>query len=262
MDTLIKDIRYSFRSLLRRPGFSAIVIIVLGLGIGSTTAIFSIVDALILRPMPYPHSERLVLLREIGVKGNQMRVAEPNFEDIKARSKSFDSIAIAAGSFPLVVTGAGEAARINMSYASGDFFNAMGVHPIMGRTFLPEEELYRGPVAVIVSYGYWQRNLGGRPDFNTVKLNVDGVSCNVVGVMPPSFDYPANTEIWMTRNSEPANTSRTAHNWPVIARLKADTTIEQATAEVSLIGKQLKEAYGEKMDAVDFTLVSGSRRFY
>jgi len=255
MDTLVKDFRYGIRSLLRRPGFSIIVIVVLGLGIGATSAIFSIVDALMLRSMPYPQSERLVLLREINAKGNQVRVAEPNFEDMHAQSKSFEALAISAGSFPLVVTGPGEAARVNISYASADFFKAMGVQPMLGRSFQPEEEQYRGPVAAVLSYGYWQKVLGGRSDFSSVKLNIDGVACNVVGIMPPRFDYPADTAIWMTRNAEPANTSRTAHNWPVIGRLRPGTTIEQAIAEVSLIGKQLKQTYGKDMDAVDFTLV-------
>ena len=255
MDTVIKDFRYGIRSLLRRPGFSVIVIVVLGLGIGATSAIFSIVDASMLRSMPYPQSERLVLLREINDKGNQVRVAEPNFEDMRVRSKSFEALAIGAGSFPLVVTGPGEAARVNISYASADFFKAMAVQPILGRSFVPEEEQYRGPIAAIVSYGYWQKSLGGRSDFNSVKLNIDGVACNVVGVMPAAFDYPSDTAIWMTMNAEPPNTSRTAHNWPVIGRLRAETTIEQAIAEVSMIGKQLKETYGQQMDAVDFTLV-------
>src|SRR5258705_2121271 len=101
MDTVIKDFRYGIRSLLRRPGFSVIVIVVLGLGIGATSAIFSIVDALMLRSMPYPQSERLVLLREINDKGNQVRVAQPNFEDMRVRSKSFEALAIGAGRFPL-----------------------------------------------------------------------------------------------------------------------------------------------------------------
>ncbi|HSE25471.1 MAG TPA: ABC transporter permease [Pyrinomonadaceae bacterium] len=255
MDTLIKDFRYGIRSLLRRPGFSIIVIVVLGLGIGATSAIFSVVDALMLRSMPYPQSERLVLLREVNAKGNQVRVAEPNFEDMRAQSKSFEALAIAAGSFPLVVTGPGEAARVNISYASGDFFKAMGVQPLRGRSFQPEEEQFGGPVAAVLSYGYWQKALGGRSDLNSVKINIDGVACNVVGVMPPSFDYPADTAVWMTRNAEPGNTSRTAHNWPVIGRLRPGITIEQAGAEVSLIGQQLKETYGKDMDAVDFALV-------
>lgn len=253
--SLTKDIRFAVRNLLKRPSFTVVVILVLGLGIGSTTAIFSIVDALLLRPLPYSNAERLVLVREIGVKGNQMAMTQPNFEDLTNQSKSFDELGVSAGSFPLMVTGGAEPARARISLASADFFKVMSVSPIAGRLFLPEEEIYPGPVAVILSYGTWQSMLGGRADFATVKLNVDGVSCNVVGVMPASFDYPTDTDIWLTRNTEPFTRSRTAHNWPAIGLLREGATIDQAQAEVSLIAKQLRQTYGEKMDAVDFALV-------
>lgn len=252
---MTKDIRFAIRNLLKRPSFTIVVILVLGLGIGSTTAIFSIVDAILLRPLPYANADRLVLIREVGVKGNEMRVAEANFQDLRAQTRSFEELAIAAGSFPLVVTGGAEAGRARMSYASAGLFRAMGASPMIGRSFLPEEEVFGGPVAVVVSYGYWQRMLGGRSDLDNLKLNVDGVNSNVVGVMPPSFDYPSQTEIWSTRNTEPINQSRTAHNWPVVGLLKKGTTIEQAKADVSLIAKQLRQTYGEKIDAVDFALI-------
>ena len=251
----MKDLRHGLRNLLRRPGFTAIVLLVLGLGIGSTTAIFSIVDALLLRPLPFPESERLVVLREVGAKGNLMAVAEANFRDVQASSQSFDAIAISAGSFPLVVTGAGEPMSANISYATGSFVKTIGVQPFAGRSFLPEEEKFGGPVAAMLSYGFWQKQLGGRPDFGAVKLNIDGVNCNVVGILPAGFDYPTGTEIWMTGNAEPPNPSRTAHNWPVIGRLRSGTSLEAARAEVSLIAQRLRATYGDKTDAVDFTLI-------
>ena len=255
MDALIKDIRYGSRTLLKRLGFTAVAIVTLALGIGATTTIFSVVDALLLRGLPFPDADRLVLLREVGAKGNQMAVTEPNFEDLQESSQSFAGLAISAGSFPLVVTGDSEPARARVSIASQRFFEVMGVQPLAGRPFISEEEKYGGPVAALLSYGYWQRMLGGRADFGAMKLNVDGVSCNIVGVMPPGFDYPAETEIWITRNTDPPNTSRTAHNWPVIGRLRAGVTIAQARAELSAIGKQLRQTYGEKTDAVDFALL-------
>ncbi len=255
MQALIQDIRFSLRNLGKHPSFTVIVVLVLGLGIGATTAIFSIVDAILLRPMPYTNADRLVFVREIGVKGNQMAMTEPNFQDLLNQSRSFEELAISAGSFPLVVTGGAEPSRARVSFASASFFRAMGVTPLAGRTFLPEEEKWGGPVAVVASYGYWQKMLGGRADLSTVKLTVDGVSCNVVGVMPPSFDYPAETELWLTRNTEPFNSSRTAHNWPALGLLRQGTTIEQANADASLIAKQLRQTYGEKTDAVDFILI-------
>ena len=252
---MIRDIRFAIRNILKRPGFAAIVILVLGLGIGATTAIFSIVDALLLRSLPYPNPERLVMVREVNAKGIEVRVAEPNFQDLLQLNRSFDHLAIGVGSFPLTVTGGNEAIKARVSYATGDFFNAMGVQPIAGRSFLPEEEKFGGPVAAVISYGYWKKALGGRSDFSTVKLNVDGVSTNIVGVMPPSFDYPVETEVWTTRNGEPLNPSRTAHNWPVIGRLREGTSMQQAQADLSLIAKQLRATYGEKTDAVDFKLM-------
>lgn len=255
MNTLIKDIRYGLRTLLKRPGFAVIAIATLALGIGATTTIFSVVDALLLRGLPYADAERLVLLREVGAKGNQMALAEPNFEDVQASSRSFDALAISAGSFPLVVTGGSEPSRAQVSLASRRFFEVMGVQPVAGRAFLPEEEKYGGPVVALLSYGYWQKMFGGRADFNAIRLNVDGISCSVVGVMPPGFAYPAETEVWMTRNTDPPSTSRTAHNWPVIGRLRAGVSLAQARAELSGIGKQLRQTHGENMDAVDFALI-------
>lgn len=252
---MLKDIRFAFRTLLKRPAFTAVVILVLSLGIGSTTAIFSIVDALLLRSLPYPHADRLVQLREVNARGNQINFAGANYHDLAAQNRSFEHLAISAGSFPLVVTGGSEPTRARVSYGSTDFFGTMGVPPLLGRSFLPEEDQFGGPVAAMVSYSYWQNFLGGRADLDAVKLNVDGVSSNVVGVMAPSFDYPAQTDVWISMNVEPPNPSRTAHNWPVIGLLREGVSLEQAQADVSLIANQLRDTYGEKTDAVDFAVM-------
>ena len=254
MNSLLRDVRFAFRNLVKRPGFTAIVILVLGLGIGSTTAIFSIVDALLLRALPYPTADRLVFLREVNAQGNPVRISAANFEDVLKQSRSFDELAFAAGSFSLVTTGSVEPGRARMSYASASLFRAMGAAPIAGRSFLPEEEKWGGPVAVVLSYGYWQRALGGRLDFANIKLNVDGVDSNVVGVMPPSFNYPADTEIWTTCNTEPPNPNRSAGIWPVIGLLKQGTTIDEARADLTLIAKQLRQEQGDKTTAVDFAV--------
>ena len=255
MNTLLRDIRFAFRNLAKRPTFAAIVIVVLGLGIGSTTAIFSIVDALLLRALPYPTADRLVLLREVNAAGNQVRMTAGSYHDVRERSRSFEELAGAGGSFPLVTTGSVEPGRARLSYASASLFRAMGVAPIAGRSFLPEEEKWGGPVAVVVSYGYWQRSLGGRLDFANIKLNIDGVDSHVVGVMPPSFNYPADTEIWTTPNTEPPNPDPSAGIWPVIGLLKQGTTIEQARSDLTLIAKQLRQEQGDKTNVADFAVI-------
>jgi predicted permease len=255
MQTPWQDLRYGARMLLKKPGVTLAAMFSLALGIGAATAIFSVVDALLLRPLPYPEAERLVVVREVNMSGRQMSLAEPNFEDLRERSRCFSALAMAAGSFALVVTGVNEPVRARVSYASGGFFDVMGTQPVAGRVFLPEETKYGGPKAALVSYGFWQRQLGGRADFSEARLNVDGALCNVVGVMPPGFNHPPDTEVWVTTGIEPPNTSRTAHNWPVIGRLRAGVTLQQARAEASAIGQQIRQENGEQLGAApDFAM--------
>jgi putative ABC transport system permease protein len=255
MNNLWQDLRYGARMILKKPGITLAAVFSLALGIGAAAAIFSVVDALLLRPLPYPEPERLVVVREVNRSGRQMSLAEPNFEDLLERSRSFSALAMSAGSFPLVVTGGSEPVRARVSYASGSFFEVMGVQPIAGRVFLPEETKYGGTKAALVSYGFWQRQLGGRADFSAAWLNVDGAQCNVVGVMPPGFNYPSDTEVWVTTGIEPPNTSRTAHNWPVIGRLRMGVTLAQARAEASAIGQRIRQENGAQLGtASDFAM--------
>ncbi|MBS1791427.1 MAG: ABC transporter permease [Acidobacteria bacterium] len=255
MQTLWQDLRYGARMLLKKPGVTLAAVFSLALGIGAAAAIFSVVDALLLRPLPYPEAERLVVVREVNTQGRQMSLAEPNYEDLRARSRSFSALALSAGSFPLVVTGGSEPVRARVSYASGGFFDVMGVQPFAGRAFLPEETKYGGPKAALVSYGFWQRQLSARADFGAAKLTIDGALCNVVGVMPPGFNYPTETEVWVTTGIEPPSTSRTAHNWPVVGRLRAGVTLEQARAEASAIGGQIRQENGAQFGAApDFSM--------
>ena len=252
---MFQDLRFGARMLLKQRRFTAVAIITLALGIGATTAIFSVVDAVLLRPLPFPEADRLVYLREINASGNTTGVAEPNFDDIEARSQSFAALGYVGGG-NLVVTGGSEAVRTRVSYASRRIFEVLGAQPFAGRAFLPEETKYKGPAATLVSYGFWQRLLGGRADFSAVRLNVDGVSCAVVGVMPPGFNFPSETEVWVTSSIEPPNTSRAGHKLPpVIGRLRPGVSIEQARAEVSAIAKGLRQTHGSSMDAMDFTLI-------
>ena len=251
---MIQDLRFGVRMMLKQRRFTAVAIITLALGIGATTAIFSVVDAVLLRSLPFPDAERLVYVREVNASGGTVGVAEPNFDDLEAQSQSFAALGHVGGG-DLVVTGGSEAVRTRVSYASRRIFDVLGVQPFAGRTFLPEETIYPGPAAVLVSYGFWQRLLGGRSDFSAVRLNVDGVSCAVVGVMPPGFGFPSDTEVWVTRSIEPPITSRTAHGLAVIGRLNPGVRIEQARAELSGIARQLNETHGTAMDAVDFALL-------
>ncbi|HKQ73892.1 MAG TPA: ABC transporter permease [Blastocatellia bacterium] len=252
---MFQDLRFGARMLLKQRRDAAMAIITLALGISATTAIFSVVDAVILRPLPFPEAGRLVYLREVDASGGEKGVAEPNLEDIEARSRSFTALGYAAGSFPLVVTGGSEPVRARVSYASRRIFEVLGVQPVAGRAFLPEETKYKGPTAALVSYGFWQRLLGGRADFSSARLNIDGVSCAVVGVAPKSFNFPSETEVWVTSSIEPPSDSRKSRGWPVIGRLRPGVSIEQARAELSAIVKELRQTHGSAMAAVDCALI-------
>lgn len=240
--------------LRTRPGFAAAAIISLSLGIGACTAIFSIVDAVLLRSLPYRESDRIVQLREINEKGLQIPVAEPNFIDVKERNRSLESIAQYTGS-NATVTGAREAVRTRVITVSSDFFKVLGVSPVTGRAFLPEENQSGARAVAVVSYGFWQQMLGASQNLSEKVLRIDDRSYEVVGVMPAGLGFPREGEIWIPRALFPPQTSRTAHNWSAIARLADGVTLEQARADVSTIGKQLKQQHGSEIDATDIALI-------
>ena len=254
LDSLIKDIRYGFRSLAKRPGFTAIAVLTLALGIGSSTAIFSVVDGVLLRPLPYPDADRLVQLREVNEKGGRMAFAEPNFADVRSRNHTLEGVAQYSGDLT-TITGATEPVRAVTMVVSADFFPVLGVKPVLGRRFSPEESKPGGAAVVVVSYGFWQRFLGSRSDLSTARLRLMDQSFNVVGVMPAGFDFPRNAEVWVPRELFPAEVSRSAHNWSVIAKLRPEVTAEQARADVSTIGQQLRQEFGKDLNSIDFTAI-------
>jgi putative ABC transport system permease protein len=254
MENFIKDIRFGIRSLLKRPGFTSIAVLTLALGIGACTAIFSVVDGVLLRPLPYPDAERIVQLREVNSDGAQMPFAEPNFLDVRARSRTFEAVAQYGGEIT-TVTGGSEPVRALALAVSKDFFKVLGTRPVVGRTFVPEESKPGGAPVAVVSYGFWQRLLGGKSDLAGTTLHLMDQSITVVGVMPADFAFPQKGEVWIPRELFPQETSRSAHNWRVVARLRPGVTTQQAKTEVSAIANQLKQAYGKGMDAVNFTVI-------
>jgi ABC-type lipoprotein release transport system permease subunit len=254
MNTFLKDIRFGVRSLLKRRGFTSIAVLTLALGIGGCTAIFSVVDGVLLRSLPYPESERIVQLREINAAGRQMSFADPNFLDVRDRSRTLEAVAQYGGELT-TVTGGSEPVRVLTVAVSGDFFHVLGTKPVVGRTFLPEENKPGGAPVAVVSYGFWQRLLGGKSELAGPTLRLMDQNVTVVGVMPADFAFPQGAEVWIPRELFPPETSRSAHNWSVVARLRPGIQTEQAKTEVSAIGKQLKQEYGKDMDAVNFTVV-------
>lgn len=253
MNSIVRDLRYAVRMLARSPGFAVTAIVILGLGIGAMTAIFTVVNGVLIRPLPYPNSDRIVSLREVSAKGHPMAVAGPNFRDVHEQSRSFKALASVSYAGPVTVLGAAEPERSKAASVSEDFFRVMGVQPARGRAFLPEEQVLGGAPAVVVSHAFWQRALAGGSIAGKT-LSFDGRVYSVVGVMPEGFDFPRGTELWTAAGIDAAGESRTAHNWAVVGRLADGVSLQRARADISSIAHRLKAQYGSDMDMTDASL--------
>jgi predicted permease len=245
-----RDLKYALRILRQRPTYAAVAILSLALGIGACTAIFSVVDAVLWRSLPFPQAERIIDVREVDAKGGAKTFAEPNFLDLRARNKTLDGTAEYVA-FLVTILGGSEPVRARGAYVSQDFFKVLGARPEIGRGFLAEESrLGASPVAV-VSYGYWQRLLGGQTDLAATPLRIGDMSYTIVGVMPRGFNFPNEVEVWLPIELHPSSPSRTSHGKRVIARLRDGVTPEQARADLSAIGKQLRQENVADIDLVD-----------
>jgi putative ABC transport system permease protein len=257
MTTLWHDLRYALRMLTKNPGVSAIALLTLALGIGANTAIFSVVSAVLLQPLPYQNPERLVSLWENVPEHGRWRVAPANFFDWKKQNTVFTDV-VAFGSATQTLTGDGDPEQLSGTAVTSGYFEVVGVQPMLGRTFQPEEYELGKDRVVIIGYGLWQRRYGG--DQNVVGRNVtlDGSSYTVIGVMPAGL-YPAHPttagriefdeqsqDFWrpMSYMVHLARL-RGAHVMGVLARLKPGVTIEQAQIEMNTIGARLAQEYEE-----------------
>jgi predicted permease len=253
-ERLWQDLRYAGRQIRRSPGFSTAAILTLALGIGTSTLVFSVADAVILCPLPFPHPEQLVRVWEQMPNGHRPNVAESNFEDFRAQNSTFASLA--AYDYGIAsVSGGSEPARVNVSSVSREFFRTLGVQPLRGRLFVGDEERSYGAPAIIVSYGYWQRYLGGVVNFSKYHLALEGGSYSVVGVMPPGFDFPAGVAAWIPRELDPPGPSRTGHNWQVVGRVRDGVTFAQARADLGAIARRIRRQYGTEVDLSDAAVV-------
>ena len=244
MLTLWQDLRYSFRMLLKNAGFTATAVSTLALGVGATTAIFSVVYGVLLRPLPYRNPEQIVRLWEQNDAGGRMNFADPNFEDLRFENRSLAGVAEYNSGIE-TVTGSGEPSRTMVASVSHDFFEVMGVEPVMGRGFAAEEQRFDAPAVALISHGYWKQTLGGSQDLAAVHLKMGNRPVAVIGVLPPGFQFPDRTEIWVPREISERYPSRTAHNWKVIGRLRAGRTVPEARAELTAIAERLKQQYGQ-----------------
>jgi putative ABC transport system permease protein len=246
--TLLQDIRYGARMLLKSPGVTFIVIIALALGIGANTAIFSVVNAVLLRPLPYDEADRLVLLNEKSPVLDEMSISYPNFTDWRNQNQSFEKMGVYnRASYNL--TGAGEAERIVTGQVSADLFSVLRVNALHGRVFTNEEDKPGGTPVVVLSYGLWQRRFGGQTNIVGQPITLNGKSYTVIGIMPESYLYPSRVEMWVPvgqLSDQPSWQQRGNHPGLYgVARLKPGVTFEQAEADMNNIAANLEKQYAD-----------------
>ncbi|MGD8361248.1 MAG: ABC transporter permease [Gemmatimonadota bacterium] len=244
MDDLMQDFRYAIRGLLKSRGFTAVVLLTLTVGIGATVAMYGVLHAALRQALPFSEPDRLVFVNTT-IGGNPNLTSFPDYLDYRDQSESFEALGAVMGfTLPVTVTGTEEPERVPMSFATGNLFEALGVRPVLGRTFSPEEAAPGGEPAMILSYGYWQRRFAGSPDVLGQTVNLNGTPAPVVGVMPADFHLLFDAEAWLAgADGGPMTGIRRYHNWFMIGRLKEDATVSSAQAELELVARNLEEAY-------------------
>jgi putative ABC transport system permease protein len=252
-----RDIRHAVRSLIRVPSLTAISILTVALGIGAGTALFSVVKAVLLNPLPYAEPGRLAWMNEMNDHGRPMSVAFQNFLDWRSANRSFDAMG-AYQADNAIVSGVSAPMRTFGAAVTGDFFRVMATNALIGRTFSAEEQTAGGPSAVVIGYGLWQRAFGGSRDVLGRTIHVFGAAPVVIGVMPPGFSYPEKVELWMPQATfgAPGFGVRTGHNWRVVGRLKPGVSVEQARADVGAIERGIKQQYPSPFQGKDAIVVS------
>ena len=246
MQTLWQDIRYGIRMLKKTPSVTVIVILALALGIGANSAIFSVVNAVLLRPLPYEKSEELLFLNEKSAVLDEMSISYPNFEDWRAQNQVFEKIGVYnRASYNL--TGVGEAERINTAQMSADMFQVLRISPALGRLYTNDEDKPGAAPVVILSYGLWQRRFGGQTSIINQPISLNGKSYTVIGVMPANYFYPSRVEMWVPVGQLSGQASwKQRGNHPGlygVARLKPGVTQEQAQADMDRVAANLEKQY-------------------
>ena len=239
---LWQDLAYGLRMFRKNPAFSAITVLTLALGIGANTAMFSVVDSILLRPLPYPEANRLMLVWEKPPKGRQNSVSAANFLDWREQNQAFRNlVGLTFGSFNL--SGKDQPERVDGMRASWDFFDMVGIHPALGRGFSAEEDRPGAPRVAVITHALWQRRFGGDPQIVGRSITVDGEPCTIIGVMPAGFRFFFSPEMWLPLALDRSKATRDFHFMIPIGRLKDGVSPAQAQAQMDGIAKNIERAY-------------------
>ncbi len=243
IDNASQDFRYAIRGLHKNPGFALLTVLVMALGIGANTAVFSIVNAVLLKPLAYRDPDRIVTLTS-NWSGNaeSKEVALPDFRDWKQQSTAFAAMAYYRSSDAAVKAGS-SAEYVHVARVSQEFFQVLSVSPIVGRLFSAEEQKTGNSTAALISYSYWRGHFGGDRHVTGQTVHVGGDVLTIIGVLPPRFHFPGNSDIWRVSDAVDRTLPRTSLSFYAIARLKPNVTLQQAQAQIALIALRLQHEY-------------------
>ena len=256
LESVFQDVRYGVRGLRNSPGFTLIAIATLALGIGATTAIFSVVNTVLLRPLPYKDSTRLVHLWTVSPMFPEFHMGQsiPNLNDIRSRSHVFESIASYQSS-TTALTGNGAPERLSVAPVTADFFSLFSVHPILGRGMLPQDEFGKDGNVVWLSYGLWQRRYAGDQNVAGRTISLDAKPYVVAGIMPKSFDFPEETDVWKPLLlSAEQKQNRSMWMYYTLAKLKPGISLAQAQSELNNIAAQVSRENPKDAEGISFSL--------
>ncbi|MFZ0212863.1 MAG: ABC transporter permease, partial [Candidatus Acidiferrales bacterium] len=244
MRTLMQDIRYGMRMLLKNPGVTLLAVCALALGIGANAAIFSVADPLLLRPEPFPNLSRIALMyNKVGALTDENSMYPADYEAIRTQSRSFEQIAAHAGG-NANLTGQGDPERVDSERVTPNFFDVLGVQPMLGRSFTAQEGVPGNDAEAILSYGLWQSKFAGDPQIVGKETQINGKSYTIVGVMGKDFNYPVGAELWqpLAFTAEDKTDHKNNYVFPV-GLLKNGVSVSQAAAEMDALGKQLAKEF-------------------
>ena len=247
MNKFWQDFRYATRVLGRNPGVTAIMVFTLALAIGATTAIFSVVYGVLLRPLPYPGADRIMAISEVNSQGRLSRLADPNFDDFRDQSHSFQSIAKYTAE-TISVSGGSTPTRTPVAAVTSQLLTVLGVEPIIGRDFTASDNQKGAAPVALVSYSYWRQYLGSAQDLSQSHLKINDAVYSAIGVLPAGFRFPDEAEIWLAADIGGENLSRTSHNYSAVGRLKDGVSVDQARQDISAIAQRIYQASSEKND--------------
>jgi len=257
MDTLVQDVRYGIRGLRRAPGFALIAVLTLALGIGANTAIFSIIYAALLRPLPYERPGELVRLYETEAAPGNYPFTGPDFLDWKTQNHGFQDMTLISWTHAMNLSGRGEPIHIVGTPTESNFFSLLGARTLLGRTWVAGEDEPGHDHVVILGYGLWQSHFGGDSTVVGTDIELNGEKYNVVGIMPASFHFPSRAQLWIPLDMDSKSLGpRGVHQYNAVGRLRPGVTLLEAQSEMSVIASRLEQQYPDSNHKVGASLVA------